>query len=116
MKFNSNFDDAFSDVEHHQKKVKVNKLPELSKSEIAVEANNIINTLCDYKNIFGYIAKNSKNDIIYVKYNKNSEVFVAYNPESKAFIKTCVKTWREYNGNIYLDDEFPYFDELPRNS
>jgi len=69
------------------------------------EVNKLINTLVDYKTIFGY-KFSRKEEPCYIKYNKDSELYVIYSIKGK-LIEKGIKTWREYNGEktLFYEDE-----------
>lgn len=107
-------DDYFPDSNKKQKKSYVkNQKPEIKDYDKAVET--LMNSTCDYKNIFGYIAKDkSENDVV-VKYAKNIELFVCYHDNNGKLTKkfSCIKSWRDYNSDMFNPDyQYNYVDEI----
>ena len=117
MKFQLHSDDDFYE-EYNQPKKK-NKVKNI-RFEMTVEeqeecAKKLVNTVLDYKNILGYIARDNKTkNNCYVKYDKANEIKVIYDDNKKIlFHSHC--PYREYTGNMYDPNQrYEYIDEIPR--
>ena len=113
---NQYLDDFIIDTPKKQKKAYVkNQKPEIKNYE--QEVNNLMNSKCDYKNIFGYMANDSQDRQVCIKYNKQLELFVCYyiHPSKKIPVKkfSSLKSWREYNSDMYDPSyQFQYVDEI----
>lgn len=98
----------------HKNKIKENKT--IIEEDYTKQAKKLTLKQCDYKNIFGYLSKDNKDRIVYVKYDKNSEIFVVYyyKNNNTNIIKKDKKSWREYNGLMYSSELYSYYNEIPR--
>ena len=107
-------DDYFPDSNKKQKKSYVkNQKPEIKDYDKAVET--LMNSTCDYKNIFGYIAKDKNENDVIVKYDKNTELFICYHDNNGKLTKkfSCIKSWRDYNSDMFTPDyQYNYVDEI----
>lgn len=86
----------------------------ISNDEFNQEVQTLLNSDCNYKNIFGYISVND-NKTTYIKFNKDKDIYVVYyyKNNSPVIIYSCIKTWRDYYSNMYTNEKYPYTNEIP---
>lgn len=118
MKFQLHSDDDFYE-DYNQprknKKVKNNIIVEMTAEEQEECAKKLVDTALDYRNIFGYVARDNKtNNNCFIKYDKANEIKVIYDNNKKIlFHGHC--PYREYTGNMYdANQRYEYIDEIPR--
>lgn len=113
------FDEEFTSprnrTNHYNKHVKDNKEFEMSEDEYEKYSEVLMNTPCDYKNIFGYIALDKKTgDLGYIKYDKNKEFMTVYNSKGKT-VTSFRRSYRDFMGKMYdANQRYEYIDEIPR--
>ena len=113
--------EKFNNVEnrrkHYEKHIKNRKEYKMTEEEYEQAAEDLAKTPCDYKNIFGYITENDSG-MAYIKYDKRTELFTVYyykkNSDEPLTITAFRRTWRDFNGKMYGDENYPYIDEIPK--
>lgn len=123
MKFKKHLDDDYYEDEftssynrkaHYTKHIKNRKEYDMSEEEYEKYSEQLMNTPCDYKNIFGYkVIDNNNGKYAYVKYDKEKEFMTVYNDKRKT-ITSFKRPWRNFTGKMYSDERFEYVDEIPR--
>lgn len=100
---------------HYNKHIVGRKEFEISEEEYEKYSEDLMNTPCDYKNIFGYIAKDKKTgDLSYIKYDKQKEFMTVYNKNKKT-ITSFKRSYRDFMGKMYDSNQrYEYVDEIPR--
>ena len=123
MKFNRYFDDfdeEFTSPQnrqaHYTKHIKDAKEYNMSEEEYEKAAEELAKTPCDYKRIYGYIAEDSQGRRTYVKYDKDTELFTTYTYRGNTpyTITAFRRSWRDFYGKMYSDENYPYVDEIPK--
>ena len=123
MKFNYRFDDFDEDFTspqnrhiHYTKHVKDAREYNMTEEEYEKAAEELAYTPCDYKRIYGYVAKDNQGRIGYVKYDKETELFTVYIWKgNKPFTVTAFRrSWRDFYGKMYSDETYAYVDEIPK--
>ena len=112
------FDEEFTSPQnrhkHWDKHINNRKEYDMTEEEYEQVAEDLMNTPCDYKKIFGYKVIDHETGLpAYVKYDKDNEFFTAYNEKGKT-ITAFRRSWRVYNSKMYTDERFEYIDEILR--
>lgn len=123
MKFKRYFDDEFYEEftspqnrhTHYTKHIVDRKEYDMSEEEYEKYSEDLMNTPCDYKNIFGYICIDKvTNKKGYVKYNKEKEFMTVYNDAGKT-VTSFRRPYRDFIGKMYdANERYEYIDEIPR--
>lgn len=122
MKFRRYFDDfdeEFTSPQnkkaHYDKHIKNGKEYDMTEEEYEKYSEELMNTPCDYKNIFGYKAVDKNNGkIAYIKYDKNKEFMTVYNEAGKT-VTSFRRPYRDFIGKMYdANERYEYVDEIPR--
>ena len=113
--FEEEFTSQRNRTNHYNKHIKDNKEFDMSEDEYEKYSEELMNTPCDYKNIFGYIALDKKTgDLSYIKYDKRKEFMTVYNKNHKT-VTSFKRSYREFIGKMYDSNQrYEYIDEIPR--
>lgn len=108
------FNNEYNRRHHFEKHIKNRKEYKMTEEEYEQAAENLARTPCDYKTIFGYVTENN-HGLAYVKYDKRSELYTVYyyKGNEPLTITAFRRTWRDFNGKMYGDENYPYIDEIP---
>lgn len=106
---------------HYQKHViERQDLPRMSEEEYERRAKALQSTPLDYKDVVGYISKESfdgkqEGRTAYVKYRKSTEEYVVYTYHDGVaqIVSYYGRPYREFEQEKY-GTKFPYWDEIPR--
>lgn len=88
---------------------------DIANEDITESSNNLIKIPCDYKSIFGYMAKDKKTgNTNYIKYDKNKELMVIYDKNDN-IIMSFHRSYRDFVSKMYDPDQRnEYIDEIPK--
>lgn len=112
--FDEEFTSPYNRHKHWDKHIRIRKEYDMTEEEYEQVAEDLMNTPCDYKRIFGYKVIDHKTGLpATIKYDKDNEFYTAYNEDGKT-ITAFRRTWRNYNIKKYTDERFEYVDEIPR--
>lgn len=113
--FDEEFTSSYNRKSHYDKHIKNNKEFDMDETEYEKYSEELMNTPCDYKNIFGYMALDKKTgDLSYVKYNKEKEFMTIYNKNHKT-VTSFRRSYRDFMGKMYDSTQrYEYVDEIPR--
>ena len=110
--FDEDFTSEYNRTAHWQKHKK--EFPEWTEEEYEKYAEELALKPVDHKNIFGYMSKDEKGRLAYVKWDKDTELYTVYvYRKDKPYTVTAFRrSKRDFEGSKW-DDVSGYVDEIP---
>lgn len=118
-KYYDDFEEEFTSPQnrkaHYDKHIVNRKEYDMTEEEYEKFSEELMNTPCDYRNIFGYKAIDKNNNkVAYIKYDKDKEFMTVYN-EARKTVTSFRRSYRDFIGKMYdANERYEYVDEIPR--